>query len=100
MNPLQKLILTHSQAADGLFPLSFLVKKKMTELQLIAPNTVELVDPLSWWHTMWVKVSLDVSWWHIEADKAVQSDTEFSFLCTSSKAVQGIDALDKSVKSH
>lgn len=72
----------------------------MTELQLIAPNTVELVDPLSCWHTMWVKVSLDVSWWHIEADKAVQSDTEFSFLCTSSKAVQGIDALDKSVKSH
>lgn len=52
MYPLQKLILTRSQAADGLFPLSFLVKKKMTELQLIAPNTVELVDPLCWWHTM------------------------------------------------
>lgn len=100
MYPLQKLILTRSQATDGLFPLSFLVKKKMTELQLIAPNTVELVDPLCWWNTMWVKVSLDVSWWLIEADKAVQSDTEFSFLCTSSKAVQGIDALDKSVKSH
>lgn len=48
MYPLQKLILTRSQAADGLFPLSFLVKKKMTELQLIAPNTVELVDPLCW----------------------------------------------------
>lgn len=38
MCPLQKLILTHSQAADGLFPLSFLVKKKMTELQLIAQH--------------------------------------------------------------
>lgn len=101
MYPLQKLILTHSQAADGLFPLSFLVKKKMTELHLIAQHQPLLSSLIHYvGGTQCESKFLWVSWWLIEADKAVQSDTEFSFLCTSSKAVQGIDALDNSVKSY